>query len=93
MQYICKENGFKMVQSVDVCEQFRLAKLAPDEIVQFKKYRGEEDWPENMDPIKLNIQQTTMSNAELSSNNGNEFKFLSSIREMLSKLNPLLIDK
>lgn len=92
LKYICK-NGFKTFHSVVVCEQFRLAKLALDDIVKFKTYLREQGWPENMDPIKLSMQRTTMFDSEPSSNNDNEFTILPSTRYLLSKLNIRLVEK
>lgn len=93
LRHICKENGFKPVQSVHVTEEFRLSKLVLDENFKFEKYICEEEWPEKRDPIKLNMQQTTVFDSKLSSNNLNEVIILPSLRDTLAKMNPLLVGK
>lgn len=89
IRHICESNNFKPVQSKIIAEQFELAKQAVLEEKKFLDFVGEEEWPDHMDTVKINILRTSLCDKELIANNGNDNDILPNLWKCLKSIYPM----
>lgn len=92
VQNLCRSNGFRTVQHTDVSAQFKAAVLALKEEVKFLKYIDDSTWPSGMETIQKNLLRSMILDDEVSSNQGNEFMVIESLRSALRRVDPELLD-
>lgn len=93
VQLICRERGFRTVQHSDVSAQFKASVLALKEAAKFLKYINRSKWPDEMDTIRLNLLQSMKLDDEVTSNQGNEYSVIESLRSALQRVDPDLRDR
>ena len=86
MKHWCEGHNFRSIQTETVTEQFHLALDALKEEEKFLTFICEEDWPEGMETIRVNLHNTTLCDSELITNRGNDSDILPSIWNCFKRL-------
>ncbi len=69
-------SNFKTIQSDDLTKQFKYATLAQKEQEKFLRFLECDEWPKEMESIKINMLRSFMLDKELDENAGNDFVIL-----------------
>ena len=85
---ICRANNFKSVKNTSISEQFEIAIDAINEINKFKKFLDEEDWPDEMKPIRDNILRNPSFDNDIIENRGNDRHVLDKLLDFYQRLFP-----
>lgn len=92
MKTICSFKAFRTVQHTEVSNKLREDFEAFREEKKFLNYLGSSKWAEGMETIRKHILQTTTLDKEITSNQGNQFVIVDSIRAALQRVDPALLD-
>lgn len=88
MQHWCEVHKYRPVQSRVISEQFDLAKQALIEETKFLSFIKQKEWPSQMKTARDNMLRTTLYDADIKLNRGNDTDILPSLWNYFAKLFP-----
>ncbi len=88
LRHWSESHEYKSVPTKIVVEQYNFSILALSEEKKFLELLGNDDWPPNMETINENVLRTTLCDAELSSNSGNDTDVLPLLWNAFKRIHP-----